>query len=241
MKTITQADLRSLLLPEDCKEYVPPPGAYVTPGAREYLAARGIALGASGGSMPVVPIEDRGDATYVHAGTGEHYRTKPEHLTHLSGNRLIGKDSLRIRFRGFIDALEAEVLEAQALADSLGEGRYCKDLGEVLACLKALLAAEVREQPLAPPELFGLDAEELHRQSHDIKGTFGIAHPAPDYRMGPLALRLNTLRTRVREGELLAVRLFAPGKDTEREDIILALNRLSSALYWLFCRLVSKR
>jgi ethanolamine utilization cobalamin adenosyltransferase len=59
--------------------------------------------------------------------------------------------------------------------------------------------------------------------------------------MGPLALRLNSLRTRIREGELLAVRLFAPGKDTGREDIILALNRLSSALYWLFCRLVSKR
>jgi ethanolamine utilization cobalamin adenosyltransferase len=246
MNTITQADLRSLLLPEDCKEYIPPPGAYVTPEAREYLAQRGIALGGAGKSpegekaMPVVPIEDRGDATYVHAETGEFFRTKPEHLTHLWGNRLIGKDSLRIRFRGFIDALEAELLEAQALADSLGREQYCGDLGAVLAYVRSLLAAEVTERPLAPPELFGLDAEELHRQSHDIKGTFGIAHPVPDYRMGPLALRLNTLRTRIREGELLAVRLFAPGKNPAREDIILALNRLSSALYWLFCRLVSE-
>jgi ethanolamine utilization cobalamin adenosyltransferase len=57
--------------------------------------------------------------------------------------------------------------------------------------------------------------------------------------MGPLALRLNTLRTRIREGELMAVQIFAPGKHTEREDLILAMNRLSSALYWLFCRLVS--
>jgi ethanolamine utilization cobalamin adenosyltransferase len=58
--------------------------------------------------------------------------------------------------------------------------------------------------------------------------------------MGPLALRLNTLRTRIREGELMAVRVFVPGKDSERKDIVLAMNRLSSALYWLFCRLVSK-
>jgi ethanolamine utilization cobalamin adenosyltransferase len=56
--------------------------------------------------------------------------------------------------------------------------------------------------------------------------------------MGPLAARLNLLRTRVREAELLAVRVFGPGEDG-RDDLILAMNRLSSALYWLFCRLVS--
>jgi ethanolamine utilization cobalamin adenosyltransferase len=244
MKTITQADLRSLLLPAGCREYTPPAGAYVTPDAREYLAQRGIALDESKGSsrgeaMPVVPIEDRGDSTFVHVETGERMAAKPEHLTHLSGRRLVSKESPRIAFRGCIDSLEADVLEAQVLADSLGEGWYCEALGEVLVCLRNILAAEVTEKPLTPPELFGLDAEELHKQSHDVKGRFGIAHPVPAYRMGPLALRLNTLRTRIREGELMAVRIFAPGKHAEREDLILAMNRLSSALYWLFCRLVS--
>jgi ethanolamine utilization cobalamin adenosyltransferase len=247
METITQAYLRSLLLPADCREYIPPEDAYVTPEAREYLAQRGIALGELGVSykgeaaMPVVPIEDRGDATFVHDESGERFRTKPEHLTHLSGNRLVSKGSERIAFRGRIDSLEAEVLEAQALADSLGESWYCEALGEVLSFLRQVLAAEVTGRPLTPPELFGLDAEELHRQSHDVKGSFGIAHPVPDYCMGPLALRLNTLRTRIREGELMAVRAFNPEKHAERKDIILAMNRLSSALYWLFCRLVSKR
>jgi ethanolamine utilization cobalamin adenosyltransferase len=248
MKTITQADLRSLLLPEGRGEYTPPPGAYITPGAKEYLAERGIALLSPNGSphredpeaMPVEPIANRGESTYVHAETGERYRTKPEQLTHLSGNRLVSKEHPRIAFRGFIDSLEAEFLEAQALADSLGEGRCRERLGEVLGCLRNILAAEVKEKPLAPPELFGLDAEELRRQSHDVKGSFGIAHPVPDYRMGPLALRLNTLRTRVREGELLAVKVFGQGRNPAREDIILAMNRLSSALYWLFCGLVSK-
>ncbi|MDR1428675.1 MAG: hypothetical protein LBI85_00160 [Spirochaetaceae bacterium] len=245
MKTITQADLRSLLLPDGCRKYTPPEGAYVTPEARDYLALRGIALDESeesqgeAAAMPVVPIEDRGDSTFVHAETGERFRRKPEHLTHLSGRRLVSKESPRIAFRGRIDSLEAEVLEAQVLADSLGETWYREALGEVLSCLRNILAAEVTEKPLAPPELFGLDAEELHRQSHDIQGSFGIAHPVPHYRMGPLALRLNTLRTGIREGELMAVKVFAPGGHAEREDIILAMNRLSSALYWLFCRLVS--
>ncbi|MDR0388910.1 MAG: hypothetical protein LBH73_02450 [Spirochaetaceae bacterium] len=180
-----------------------------------------------------------GDAAFVDAESGGRLSAKPEHFTHLSGKRLVSKESERIAFRGRIDSLEAEVLEAQALADSLGQAWYCDALGEVLSFLREVLAAEVSEKPLPPPELFGLDAEELHRQSHDVKESFGLAHPVPDYRMGPLALRLNTLRTRIREGELLAVRAFAPGKDTERKDLILAMNRLSSALYWLFCRLVA--
>jgi ethanolamine utilization cobalamin adenosyltransferase len=48
--------------------------------------------------------------------------------------------------------------------------------------------------------------------------------------MGPLALRLNTLRTKIREGELLTIRILR-----RRKDIITAMNRLSSAMYWLFC------
>jgi ethanolamine utilization cobalamin adenosyltransferase len=251
---ITQAYLRSLLLPEDCKEYTPPAGALVTPGAREYLVSRGITLretapGAEGPRiMPVVPVERRGKNTYVDAETGASYELKPEYMTHLSGNRLVSKNHDRIRFRGIIDSLEADVMEAQTLAFSLGETWYCRRLGEVLACLRGILAAEVKESPLPELSIFGLSEEELHRQSHEVRDTFGMDHPVPDYTMGPLAVRLNTLRTRIREGELLAVRTFwirdadgTPGGRCDREDIVLALNRLSSALYWLFCRYLSKQ
>ncbi|MDR1899721.1 MAG: hypothetical protein LBQ55_06930 [Treponema sp.] len=258
---ITQADLRSLLLPGDCKEYTPPAGAFVTPDAREYLASRGIALRESPPAagpvhrstdlptdlpaMPVSPIEYRGEDTYVNAETGGRYGVKPEYMTHLAGNRLVPKNHGRIRFRGIVDSLEAEVMEAQVLASDLGEGWYCERLGEVLDCLRSILAAEVKETPLPEPRLFGLSAEELHAQSHDVRGAFGMAHPVPDYTMGPLAVRLNTLRTRIREGELLAVRTFWTGGAAEgcgdREDIVLALNRLSSAVYWLLCRRLSGR
>jgi ethanolamine utilization cobalamin adenosyltransferase len=165
-------------------------------------------------------------------------------MTSLSGNRMVPKADGRIRFRGIIDSLEAETIEAQILADSLNE-YGCRDaLGEVLDCLRHILAAEVTECPFAMPPLFGFSAEELHRRTHDVTGAFGLSgHPLPDYRQGPLAARLNTLRTRIREAELCAVRVFS-GEGAGvllREDLPLALNRLSSALYWLFCRLVSGR
>jgi ethanolamine utilization cobalamin adenosyltransferase len=172
-------------------------------------------------------------------------------MTSLSGDRMVSKADGRIRFRGLIDSLEAETIEAQVLADSLGKAYYRDALGEVLDCLRRILAAEVKESPLVMPPLFGLSADELHDQTHDVTRSFGLpGHPLPDYRQGPLAARLNTLRAHIREAELRAVRVFA-GTATEaprsgaevppREDLCLALNRLSSALYWLFCRLVSKQ
>jgi ethanolamine utilization cobalamin adenosyltransferase len=162
---------------------------------------------------------------------------KPEHLTCLRGAELVPKTHGRIRFRGFIDTLEAEVLEAQVLASSLGEKWYTECLGEVLDCLRAVLRAEVQESPLPPFTLFGLSEEELHAQSHDVRAAFGMDHPVPAWTMGPLAVRLNTLRARIREGELLAARTFSAGGGA---DIIRVMNRLSSALYWLFCRAISR-
>jgi ethanolamine utilization cobalamin adenosyltransferase len=163
----------------------------------------------------------------------ERKRSRPEHMTHLSGSRLVRKSHGRIAFRGMIDSLEAEVLEAQCLAAEPGAERYRAFLGETLDVLREILAAEVRETPLPPFGLFGLSLEELHRQSHDTESAFGFSHPVPVYGMGPLALRLNTLRAKIREGELLAVRVLRG-----RKDIITAMNRLSSAMYWLFCNLV---
>jgi ethanolamine utilization cobalamin adenosyltransferase len=176
----------------------------------------------------------------------EDERGKPEYMTQLSGGRLVHKSHGRIAFRGCIDSLEADVMEAQILAANLDEGWYCSCLGEILDCLRNILAAEVKETPLGDIRLFGLDAEELHRLSHDINGAFGVDHPEgsmllPAYTMGALAVRLNTLRTKVREAELLAVRTFCSGgENCEREDLVRALNRLSSAAYWLFCRAASE-
>jgi ethanolamine utilization cobalamin adenosyltransferase len=106
------------------------------------------------------------------------------------------------------------------------------------------MAAEVKESPLLPPVLFGMDAGEIRRQSHECVITNAEGKPIlPDYTQGPLAARLNALRAKTREVELFAVKVFGPREPNEteqsspeREDIILALNRLSSALWLLTCR-----
>lgn len=166
--------------------------------------------------------------------TGE---KKSEHMTILSGSCLVPKTHRRIAFRGCIDILEAEFMEAQLLASEMGEADFCGFLGEILDYLRKLMAAEVKETPLTPPFLFGMDAEEIHRRSHNTEGKLP---PLPSYTQGALAVRLNTLRAKVREAELLAVRVFGPAENADtapREDIILAMNRLSSALWWLYCEL----
>jgi ethanolamine utilization cobalamin adenosyltransferase len=232
------------MLPAACKEYIPPSGAFVTPGAREYLVSRGIELKENPKgpeTMPVKPIPKRGKSTYVDAETGEFYAEKPEHMTHLRGNLLVPKTHRRIAFRGAVDSLEADVLEGAVLAVEQGEEDVRKGLEEILLCLRGIMSAEVNETPLEAPRLFGLSAGELREQTHDVKTAFGIPHPNPDYTMGPLAVRLNTLRTRVRGVELLGVKTFCPRSEYPREDIILTLNRLSSAVYWLFCRHISQR
>jgi len=169
------------------------------------------------------------------------------YLTSLSGERMAPKTHGRIAFRGVIDTLEAEVIEAQVLADGRGEKELCANLGEVLEFLRAIMAAEVKQTPLPPLPLFGMDLEEIHRRiktesCRDKDEITGKAVALPSYTQGPSAVRLNTLRAKVREAELLAIRVFGSSANTEEsesvhgEDIILALNRLSSALWWLYCR-----
>jgi ethanolamine utilization cobalamin adenosyltransferase len=174
--------------------------------------------------------------------------TKSEIMTSLFGNRMVHKTHGRIAFRGKIDTLQAEVIEAQVLANALHEGDLCAKLGEILDYLRAVISAEVKETPLPPPFLFGMEAAEIHKKSHEsfVCGKDGKAM-FPAYTQGPMAARLNILRTRIREAELLAVKVFAPcvtetpGANTEgqeRLDIILGMNRLSSAMWWLFCETV---
>jgi len=170
---------------------------------------------------------------------------KAEYMTSLRGNCLVSKTHRCIAFRGRIDTLQAEVIQAQVLAAAEGESEVCSHLGEILDYLRTIMSAEVTESPLSPPFLFGLDAETLHRQSHNTQDIFGKA-VLPDYSQGSLAAAINSLRAKTREVELLAVSIFGPGSgggekpEPERPDIILALNRLSSALWWLFCKHVSK-
>ena len=244
-RIITEADLRSHPLPAGTRRFEVEEGVFVTESARAYLDKRDIELvvrpgGKICGGMSRTPLRDRGNRTYVDAATGLGLgREKPEEMTHLRGNLLVPKTHPRIAFRGRLDSLEAALLEAQALAHRENAPAVRDRLGEVLEHVRLVLGAEVKDEPLPETPLLGLDQAGLRRVSHNPKGELGIDHPIPSWEMGGLALRINTLRTQVRETELAAAAAFSAPGESPRPDIIRELNRLSSAVYIIFCQLIA--
>ena len=244
---LTENDLRSHPPAPGARQYQVEEGTFVTESARSWLEKRDIQLvilpkGRMCGGMSRTPLPDRGSRTYLDAATGLPLgREKPEEMTHLRGNLLVKKSSPRIAFRGKLDSLEAAILEAQALAHRQNAPAVRDGLGEVLEQVRLVLGAEVKDQPLEEVPILGMDQARLRQVSHNVKGAFGIDHPLPSWEMGELALRLNTLRTQVRETELAAAVAFEAPGETPRPDIIRALNRLSSAVYILFCKLLAEK
>ncbi|GHV43883.1 hypothetical protein AGMMS49546_26810 [Spirochaetia bacterium] len=159
---------------------------------------------------------------------------KGESMTHLHGNHLVYKDHPMIIWRGKLDSLTALIIEAQELGAEKGNQEFIEDLQGVLDFVRSLLSAEYKNTPLGPFQLLGLSMEELHEHSHNPQKYYGFPHILTDHRMGSLCIRLNRLRTAVRETELAAAAAFASGNgEATREDIIEALNRLSSLFYIL--------
>lgn len=212
----------------------------LTPMAKDYIEAMKIkVVKAKKTKQNSMPVDDtfikKGKSIFVDATTGVVYKKKPENMTHLSGNKLVKKDHPRIVFRGKLDSLEAKIMEVQILACKNGLSQLVSDLGEVLDFVRQILGAEVKESAFDCNELFGLGFEEIHKMSHYPKDYLGIGHPMPNYEMGEVAIGLNALRTKVRETELSAISAF----NGKREDIVLALNRLSSAIYVLVLKLLA--
>ena len=176
------------------------------------------------------PVRPRQTRTLFGAALNE----KPEHMTHLKGNVLVFKDHPRIAFRGWIDALEAEILLTQQAAAGEGYGALAGELEEVLGFVRRYIRFDVLDEPVGAIELCGYTPEQLREYSHYPEKHFGQPHFLACYTDGPALLAVNKLRTVVRQTELAAYAAFrdADGNVT-RGDMILGLNRLSS-LMWIF-------
>jgi ethanolamine utilization cobalamin adenosyltransferase len=246
VKLITEADVRAQLneSAHDVKEFRIEPGAIITPAAREYLMDRRVKLVAAqteqvGVQASVLP--DLAPPKQYKTASGEPIKEKPEHMTSLRGAQLVRKDHPVIRFRGAIDSMTARILEVQLAMDKLGLPKLALELEEILSYVREILRAEVREYPLEFRPLLGMSAEELREKSHHPEKYFGLNHFAPRREHGEAVILLNTLRTQIREVELAAYDAFK-GQDgvPTRGDIILALNRLSSLLYVMMFRALTK-
>lgn len=155
---------------------------------------------------------------------------KPEHMTNLDKDTLVPKNHPRIIFRGKLDSLQAEILLLQKEADAPKTA-----LQDMLTLLRSVMRAEVLGESLPPFQIGGMDEKELHERSHMPQKYYGIGHFLPSGDDDLVLLKLNRLRALVRETELACYAAFAEknGK-LSRNDILTALNRLSSAC-WVLC------
>ena len=197
-------------------------GDQLTSGARDWLRQERI---------EILPAEQAKPERYRRIDGG-YLEEKPEHMTHLNGEVLVPKTHPRIRFRGRMDTLEGELILA-----SLACQDFRKELGEILELARKILRCDVLETPLAEEPLCGLDQQEQRKRSHFPQEYYGQPHFMPEPEDGPAIAWLNRARCAVREAELMAAEAFSDreGRMT-REDILRALNRMSSMLYILMIR-----
>ncbi len=258
MKVITEAIVRDELRASHPAEYEIPKGKILSPAAREYLQQCKIRIvdGRERARQPQAVREEAkpvaepkkcepqaaGLPRYVDDVTGAFYYEKPEHMTQITGDRLVSKDDKRIVFRGKLDSLEALFVLNQALLAEMGESQeMLSDLEDILVSLREMMRCDVRKEPLSRETIIGLSHAELREHSHHPMKYYNVKQMVlPNYKFGRVYAMLNQMRTAVRETEVAAVAAFHNGKGCERTDIIEELNRISSAMHVLMCKYLAK-
>ncbi|HML36200.1 MAG TPA: phosphate propanoyltransferase [Bacillota bacterium] len=207
---VTENDLRTNWAKEKIAVLKIPQGSVITPSAREFIRNKGIR----------VEIEE----------------DKPEYMTHLHGKKLVLKSDPAIRLRGELDSFITQLVETQLWFTDRGLSGMAEKLEEVVVFCRGLMQAEVLEKEFEFPLIFGFDKEQLRAVSHDPVKYFGVKHSFVSREHGTSVAKLHVLRAKSREVELAAINAFvtSDGK-CRREDIVSALNRLSSAMYILVC------
>ena len=198
-------------------------GDTLTPGARGWLQRERI---------EILPAETAKPSQY-RLLNGAVLTEKPEQMTHLNSDILVLKTHPRIRFRGAVDSLEAELL----LCGFRCEGQLRGHIGEILNLARMLIRCDVLNETMPEGKLCGLTAEEMRSHSHRPQDHYGQAHFMTDFADGEVILSLNRCRCAARAAELAAAEAFTDENgNAVRPDILQALNRMSSMIYILMIR-----
>ena len=191
-------------------------GDQLTSDARDWLARERIEI------LPA----DKAKPERYRLLSGGFIEEKPERMTHLFSDVLVEKTHPRIVLRGVLDILEAELLLCM-----LEVPKWESQLGEILQLAREIIRREVLGEPLPDAPLCGLSMEDLRSHSHRPQDYYGQPHFMPAVSDGANVLKLSKVRAIARRAELAAVAAVP-----DREDILRAMNRMSSALYILMIR-----
>ena len=246
MKVITEMVLRNELKGECPPVYYVPKDKLLSPAAKEYLNQLKIKV--EFGDPPAAPVVSSNSkapaisdtpvgAKYVDEETGAFYVKKPEYMCQLFGNRLVYKNHPRIVFRGKLDSMSSTVVQVQAeIAAAGGSQKLIEDLGDVNKVLNQIMYCEVMEEEMGEVKILGLTPEEIRNRSHNPQKYFNIKQMLlPNYTMGVDYTKLNMLRAKVRELEIVALDAFVDGKNVKQPEVIRTLNRLSSIFHIMMC------
>ena len=202
-------------------------GDQLTSGARDFLQRERI---------PILPA-DKAKPDRYRLLNGGYLEEKPEHMTHLYGDVLVPKTHPRIRFRGKVDTLEAELILCQIRCPE-----YQTEMAEILELTRNIIRCDVLEEPLRWEKLCGLTAQEQRQHSHFPQKYYDQPHFMPSATDGETVAWLNRVRCAAREAEVAAAEAFASQEGVPtRPDILQIMNRLSSMLYILMIREKAKR
>lgn len=160
--------------------------------------------------------------------------SKKENITELYDGYFVAKDNPIIEFRGKLDLLMAVLLETTFYAKESSENNpqtaeiYSK-LEELILFLRKIMYAESRQETFCVDELFGLSLDNIKEYTYNPSQNNLPNHFFVDSKMSLLMIKLNVARCMVRECEIVCLKAFS-GK---RDDLVRALNRFSSACYYL--------
>lgn len=173
------------------------------------------------------------DTTAQNMDTSHTDHAKPEHMTNLRGADLVPKIHPLIAFRGQLDTFEAELLELVIDVEASGFKVLAGDLSELLDYSRGIMRAEVMQEPLPPMIICGWNTDEIRERSHYPNKFYNVNHFTPQPHHGKIMAQLNRLRAKSREMELAAEHAFYNPEtgQTERDDILKAVNRFSSLIY----------
>ena len=220
-ETSVKDNLRNL---DGKRVFVLADGDRLTASARDWLRSQ---------KVQIVTPEQMQKTEYATL-SGAYFKEKPEHMTHLNSQHLVAKNHPRIRFRGKMDCLEAELL----LCQNALTGELARQVGEILQLARSILRWEVLDEPAQEWLLCGLTARQLREHSHFPQKYYDQPHFMPQATDEKSVLLLNRARCAARQAELAAVDAFVDENGCcHRSDLLQALNRMSSMLYILMIRL----
>lgn len=250
MTVITEAELREMWQGGRGTIAPLPRNARFTPSAKDFISQWGITITFEDESAPppnadtqpvapawdkpgAFPVQLKGDVP-VCSVCGQPVTHKPEHLSQVDAGHFAPKTSPRFIFRGKMDTLHAQTLLATAQARRFNFPQLAAQLDSLAAYCREITSAEYHGRTVSPLALGGKTEADIHDITHHPQKYLGIAHVVPTANNHEMLLVLNLLRAQSRETELTAVHTFtdADGHPT-RPDLLQALNRFSSAVYYL--------